>query len=100
MAPSYTATRLKLVRERAGDFATLAAHFTEILARQLRKRVAGLEVANAADVARIEDGQHSVRINITDEDGRLVVPSLDGNITIKFGPNDQSAVTNLVLNIW
>ena len=49
--------------------------------------------------SRIEEGQHNVRINITDEDGHLVIPSLEGNIAIKFGASDQTAVTNLVLNI-
>ena len=48
---------------------------------------------------RIEEGQHSVRINIADEDGRMVVPGLEGNLMIRFGPQDRSAVANLVLNL-
>ncbi len=49
--------------------------------------------------AHIEAGQHSVRINIVNADGRPVVPNLEGNINLRFGPNDQTAVTNLALNI-
>lgn len=49
--------------------------------------------------SQIEEGQHHVRINVTDADGRLVIPPLDGNITIKFGPHDTMAVANMVLNL-
>ena len=48
---------------------------------------------------RIEEGPHRVRINITDADGRIVMPGLDGNLQIRFRPDDQSAVANLVLQI-
>jgi hypothetical protein len=48
---------------------------------------------------RVEEGQHAVRINVTDADGRLVIPKLDGNITVRFRTDDQTAVTNLVLNL-
>ena len=49
--------------------------------------------------SRIEEGEHKVRINISDADGHLVLPGLEGNMSIKFGPNDSTAVTNFVLNI-
>ena len=49
--------------------------------------------------SRVEEGQHRLRINITDADGHLVAPPLDGNIGITFGPPDQSAVANFVVNI-
>jgi hypothetical protein len=49
--------------------------------------------------SRIEEGQHRVRINITDADGHLVIPGMEGNLAMRFGPEDQTAVTNLVLHI-
>ena len=49
--------------------------------------------------SQVEVGKHSVRINIVDADGRPVLPSLDGGLSVAMGPSEQSAITNLVLNI-
>lgn len=56
-------------------------------------------LASRIRFSRVEEGSHKVRINITDADGRLVAPPLEGTLTIRFGANDQTAVTNLVLHI-
>ena len=49
--------------------------------------------------SQVEAGKHAVRINIVDADGRPVLPSLEGGLAITLAPTEQSAVTNLVLNI-
>jgi hypothetical protein len=48
---------------------------------------------------KIEDGNHSVRIQIIDQDGRNIGPKLEGNIFVKTPPNAESSGTNLILNI-
>ena len=48
---------------------------------------------------QIEKGKHRLRVNIVDEDGKLIIPSLDANITVDFPQQTDSGVTNLVLNI-
>jgi len=48
---------------------------------------------------RIEEGNHRIKITIVDEDGRSIMPDLEGMMTVKFGAEDDSAVTNFVINI-
>jgi hypothetical protein len=50
---------------------------------------------------RIEEGQHRVRINFVDEDGKSIIPSLDGGIGVQFPPDVPlpSICANMVLNI-
>ena len=47
----------------------------------------------------IEDGSHRVKINIADEDGNLVVPSIEGNVSIKPRRGQGSVTANLIFNI-
>lgn len=47
----------------------------------------------------IEEGNHRIKINIADEDGNLVVPSLNGNVSIKPRGGQSSVTANLILNI-
>ncbi len=49
--------------------------------------------------AKIEDGNHSVKIQIIDQDGRNIGPKLEGSISVKTAPNLDSSVANLILNI-
>jgi len=48
---------------------------------------------------RIEEGNHRVKINVIDADGKLVMPSFDGNIAVRFPEDVQSVSANLILNI-
>jgi len=48
---------------------------------------------------RIEEGDHRLRMNVVDEDGRSIMSSLDGNMSVKFGGEDDSAVANLLINL-
>ena len=49
--------------------------------------------------SKVEEGEHRFRVTFMDEDGQLVVPTIDGNLNVQFGPNDDSTVANLILNI-
>jgi uncharacterized protein DUF6941 len=48
---------------------------------------------------RIEEGNHRIKITIVDEDGRSIMPELEGTMAVKFGADDDSAVANFVINI-
>lgn len=47
----------------------------------------------------IEEGEHRVRISFMDEDGKPVLPPLDGAVRVKFGPAAKTMATNLILNM-
>ena len=48
-------------------------------------------------LTRIESGSHRIRLNLVDEDGHSIIPPLDANFAIQI--NDESAASNLVLNL-
>ncbi len=48
---------------------------------------------------RIEEGVHPIRINLVDEDGKNIMPPIDGNINIKFATDDESVAANLIINV-
>ena len=48
---------------------------------------------------KIEEGNHSIRIYIIDEDGKGIGPKVEGNINVKIGENIDSAGVNVILNI-
>jgi hypothetical protein len=49
--------------------------------------------------SKIEEGDHRVRINFVDEDGKAIIPGLNGNISVRITPKIQSACVNLVLGV-
>jgi len=48
---------------------------------------------------KIEEGNHSVRIQIIDQDGNNIGPKLEGNISVRTRPGHDSTGVNLILNI-
>ncbi len=48
---------------------------------------------------RIEEGEHRVRIGFMDEDGRAVLPPLDGTVRVGFGPQTGTVAANMILNM-
>ena len=49
--------------------------------------------------SRIEEGDHKVRINIVDEDGKVIIPSLEAGINVQFREMPSSISMNLIFNI-
>lgn len=49
--------------------------------------------------ARVEEGEHRVRINVIDEDGRAVGPKLEDVISVRVRENENSSACNIILNI-
>ncbi len=50
--------------------------------------------------SRIEEGEHTIRINIIDEDGKLIAPAMNASTKIVFGDNSESSIVrNMVINL-
>ena len=49
--------------------------------------------------SRIEEGEHRIRISFINEDGRAVLPPLDGTVRVAFGPDAKTMATNMILNM-
>jgi L-asparaginase II len=48
---------------------------------------------------KIEEGEHQVRVDVVDEDGKAIVPRLDGEISVHIRDDAGSSGTNLILNL-
>jgi hypothetical protein len=48
---------------------------------------------------RIEKGHHKVAIHFIDDDGKFVVPPLEGDIDVAVSPDAHSNAVNLILNL-
>ena len=48
---------------------------------------------------RIEEGDHQVRVDVVDEDGKPVVPRLDAKISVPLREDVASSLVNLVLHL-
>jgi hypothetical protein len=73
--------------------------FDAIWAGQLPAMHPACAVALRIRFSRIEEGQHPFKIYIIDEDGKEVIPKLEGVISVKVPPASDSAVVNLVANL-
>ena len=47
----------------------------------------------------IEQGAHKIKINVINQDGKAVIPGLDGNLSVAGAGEGGSTAVNLVLNI-
>ena len=48
---------------------------------------------------RIEGEDHKLAIHIINQDGKGVIPPLEGNIKVGFPHDETTAVTNIILNL-
>ena len=48
---------------------------------------------------RIEGEEHKVAIHVVSQDGKPVIPPLEGNIKVGFPRDESTAVTNIILNL-
>jgi hypothetical protein len=50
--------------------------------------------------SKIEEGDHKIRINIIDEDGKAVVPPLETGINVRFRDVPRTSIAaNMILNL-
>jgi hypothetical protein len=84
--------------EQQGKLNVLGA-FDNIWTRQLPVKHPQCSIATRIRFEKIEDGNHSVKIQIVDDDGKNIGPKPEGNISVRTGPGLDSSVANLILNI-
>jgi hypothetical protein len=73
--------------------------FDSIFAQQAPVVHAQCAIAVRMRFTRIEEGDHRIKLNVVNEDGKPVMPNLDGTMGVKFGSEDESAVANFIINI-
>ena len=73
--------------------------FDSLFAKQMPVIHPACAVAMRVRFEKIENGSHPVRIQIIDEDGKSIGPDLQASVNINIGPDADSTVTNLILNI-
>ena len=88
------------------DFATdqqsrlnVLGAFDSVYARKMPTIHPACTVATRIRFERIEEGEHKVRINVIDEDGRAIVPALNGKISVRARPDGGSSVVNLIVHL-
>ena len=73
--------------------------FDSIYARKMPTVHPACTVATRIRFERIEEGEHKVSIAVIDEDGKAIVPRLNGNISVRARDDAGSSVVNLILNL-
>ncbi|NLB55991.1 MAG: hypothetical protein GX811_09545 [Lentisphaerae bacterium] len=73
--------------------------FDSIFASKLPATHPQCTIALRLRFTKIEEGSHKIRINVVDADGKLVIPSFDGGLTIRIKPGEEYAVANLIINM-
>ena len=56
-------------------------------------------VAVRMRLQRIEQGSHKLTIHFIDDDGKFVIPPLDGGFEMNIGGNERSGVANMIINL-
>ncbi len=56
-------------------------------------------IAARVRFAKIEQGEHEIKINVIDQDGKSIGPKLEGKVGVRHAEDADSAVTNIILNI-
>ena len=73
--------------------------FDNIFAKKVPTMHPACAVAARIRFEKIEEGSHTIRIHIIDEDGKSIGPKLQGNMNVSIGDAEGSRAANIVLNI-
>lgn len=73
--------------------------FDSIYVKQVPAVHPACTIAARIRFSKIEQGQHQIKINVIDQDGRDIVPRLEDKISVKVADNVDSSVVNLILNL-
>lgn len=82
----------------AGKLNILGA-FDRILTSQLPAVHPFCAIALRIRFARIEEGNHKLSVTFANEDGKPVLPGLQGSLAIRFREGDATVAANMVLCI-
>jgi hypothetical protein len=83
----------------AGGGLNILGTFDTIFSSQLPATHPQCSIAVRLRFEKIEEGEHRIRVNVVDEDGRLVMPSFDLNVNVRMDEEAQSVSVNWVINI-
>jgi hypothetical protein len=83
----------------SGGKLNILGAFDSVYATQLPMTHQQCAIALRMRFTRIEEGNHRIKINVVDLDGRPIMPGIDGNLGVKFSTDDESAVANFIINI-
>src|SRR5262245_4237908 len=73
--------------------------FDTIITRQLPAFHPQCSVALRITFSKIEEGSHKLKMNFVDEDGKLVMPSIDIPVDVSIPPELNFLVRNFIINI-
>ena len=82
-----------------GGKLNLLGTFDTIVTQQLPAIHPQCSIALRVVFSKVEEGQHKVRMNFVDEDGRFVMPSIDLPAEVTFPPDASFAARNFIINI-
>jgi hypothetical protein len=73
--------------------------FDRLYARKIPAVHPACAVAVRLRFSKIEEGDHTIRINFIDADGNPAGPVLERNISVRVPENENSCIRNIILNI-
>ena len=77
----------------------LLGTFDTIITSQLPAIHPQCSIALRISFNRIEEGSHKVKMNFVDEDGRLVMPSIDMPVDVTIPGDANFLVRNFIINV-
>ena len=83
----------------AGGKLNILGAFDSLFANQIPAVHSQCAIALRMRFTRIEEGDHRIKITVVDEDGKSVMPALEGKMSVRFGAEDDSSVANFIINI-
>ena len=74
--------------------------FDAIYTQQLPASHPQCSVALRMTFNPVEDGEHTLRINITDEDGKLIMPSIEETLNVPVPEGVHFVTHNFIVNLF
>ena len=100
--PAGMTIQIAVLCDAATDYSgklNLLGTFDTIITSQLPAIHPQCSVALRLSFNRIEEGSHKVKMNFVDEDGKLVMPSIDMPIDVIIPSDANFLVRNFIINI-
>ena len=94
--------QIAVLCDAATDYAgklNLLGTFDTIVTNQLPAVHPQCSVALRIVFSKVEEGQHKVKMNFVDEDGRFVMPSIDIPVEVMLPPDASFVARNFLINI-
>ncbi len=84
--------------ESQGKLNVLGA-FENVAAKQVPVVLPACTIAGRIRFSKIEQGEHEVKVNLIDQDGKEIIPGLKGHLSVKVRGDADSSVVNFILNV-